>query len=495
MLAILFPVWAQELPELDAQLFDPSVDATYTLWTDDTGGHETPTLRALAGYTDAPLVYQAADGSVTEAIGSVSTLDVAGSLQVGSRLRLGARLPLVLGSAGDLVDGGGGLGDVGAEARALLVDRSSAGVGLALVAGGSLPSSTLGPGLASPGGTWFVGAISDVAVGDGRLAVNLGHRAVPDTGSELSDWGDQLYARLGYGVPVTDRVVASGELATHLSYLSTSGAGAPLEGLLGAGVVLSPSWRLTAGAGAGLNPAVGSPRLRLLGGVAWQRAPRVEAAVAEVTAPEPPPRVLEPQLGELGFSISGPAGEIDGAAFELDRGGVWRPIQPGVSHDVPPGQHEVRVRAPGFVTARSVVSVSVGARSELAVVLVPSKVKVTAERIEISEKIFFATGDAVILETSHPLLAQVAEVLQDHPDVRRVRIEGHTDSRGAADANLELSQRRADAVRDWLVEAGIELSRLESVGYGESRPVDTTETETAWSKNRRVEFVILARER
>ncbi len=72
-----------------------------------------------------------------------------------------------------------------------------------------------------------------------------------------------------------------------------------------------------------------------------------------------------------------------------------------------------------------------------------------------------------------------------------MRIEGHTDSQGDDAFNLDLSQRRANSVRRYLVEQGITAERLEAVGYGETKPVDTNKTAAGRENNRRVEFTIL----
>jgi outer membrane protein OmpA-like peptidoglycan-associated protein len=118
------------------------------------------------------------------------------------------------------------------------------------------------------------------------------------------------------------------------------------------------------------------------------------------------------------------------------------------------------------------------------------RVVLTAERIVILEKVFFDTGKATIKKQSFGLLGEVAAILQAHPELARVRVEGHTDSRGDDQKNLTLSQRRADAVVAWLVKAGINPSRLEGRGFGETKPLDPAETAAAWDQNRRVEFII-----
>ncbi len=120
-------------------------------------------------------------------------------------------------------------------------------------------------------------------------------------------------------------------------------------------------------------------------------------------------------------------------------------------------------------------------------------VEVTAEKITIDTKIHFGFDSAKIDPQSFAILNQVALTMKANPDLKLVRIEGHTDSRGADDYNLVLSQRRAEAVVEYLIGRGVETERLEAVGYGEQRPIVRGETEEAWATNRRVEFTILRR--
>ncbi len=119
----------------------------------------------------------------------------------------------------------------------------------------------------------------------------------------------------------------------------------------------------------------------------------------------------------------------------------------------------------------------------------PQNVRITKEKIEIQEKIMFASGRSRILAVSYDILDAVSQVMQDYPDLK-VRIEGHTDSDGSESSNLTLSQARADAVRRYLIDSGIEGSRLVSVGYGETQPIDTNRTASGKANNRRVEFRI-----
>jgi outer membrane protein OmpA-like peptidoglycan-associated protein len=117
---------------------------------------------------------------------------------------------------------------------------------------------------------------------------------------------------------------------------------------------------------------------------------------------------------------------------------------------------------------------------------------VTATSIEISDKIFFDLNRARIKSASNGILDAVAEVLKTNADLS-VRIEGHTDDSGSSESNRELSQKRAEAVRDYLVAKGVDAARLEAVGYGEDKPLVEGTSDEARSKNRRVEFVIVDR--
>ena len=119
------------------------------------------------------------------------------------------------------------------------------------------------------------------------------------------------------------------------------------------------------------------------------------------------------------------------------------------------------------------------------------KVKVTRESVLILEQVNFQTGKSAIKRRSHALLAEVAKTLADNPQLTLLRVEGHTDDRGRDEANQRLSQDRADAVKRFLVDAGIDEARLEAVGYGESRPIASNKTGKGRAKNRRVLFTVL----
>ena len=121
-------------------------------------------------------------------------------------------------------------------------------------------------------------------------------------------------------------------------------------------------------------------------------------------------------------------------------------------------------------------------------------VRVTDDKIEIDDRVFFELDKAIIKAESHELLDAVARVLNDNPQILSVEIAGHTDSQGDAEYNQELSDRRAQAVLDYLAGQGVDAGRLTSAGYGQTVPLLDELTEEAYAANRRVEFVITAQE-
>jgi OmpA-OmpF porin, OOP family len=121
-----------------------------------------------------------------------------------------------------------------------------------------------------------------------------------------------------------------------------------------------------------------------------------------------------------------------------------------------------------------------------------SLVVVTADKIELKQTIFFDFNKDKIKPVSYALLNDVAAALTDNPKIR-VRIEGHTDSRGNERANLKLSQKRAESVKKYLTKQGIDPARMEPRGFGKSVPIADNRTDEGRAQNRRVEFIILAR--
>jgi OOP family OmpA-OmpF porin len=107
--------------------------------------------------------------------------------------------------------------------------------------------------------------------------------------------------------------------------------------------------------------------------------------------------------------------------------------------------------------------------------------------------ITFDTGKATIRKSSFPTLDRAVDVLTQHPDIR-IMIVGHTDNKGQRDYNVELSQRRAESVKTYLVERGIKEDRITTEGVGPDEPLDTNDTKAGRANNRRIEFRIIQAE-
>jgi len=122
------------------------------------------------------------------------------------------------------------------------------------------------------------------------------------------------------------------------------------------------------------------------------------------------------------------------------------------------------------------------------------RVVITRDQIHILEKVLFITAKADIVKKSYPLLEEVTQILLTNPQILKVRIEGHTDDRGSDSYNLDLSNRRANAIRDFLIERGVEPGRLIAEGFGEFSPIVPNDSPENMEKNRRVEFHILEQE-
>lgn len=121
----------------------------------------------------------------------------------------------------------------------------------------------------------------------------------------------------------------------------------------------------------------------------------------------------------------------------------------------------------------------------------PAEVVVTDEAVVIIDKVHFEVDKDIIRPISYSILDNVADVLNKYPDIARIEVAGHTDSDASEEHNLDLSQRRAEAVVEYLVGKGVDRSRLIARGYGEGTPIDTNDTDEGKANNRRVEFTIL----
>jgi outer membrane protein OmpA-like peptidoglycan-associated protein len=289
-------------------------------------------------------------------------------------------------------------------------------------------------------------------------------------------WRSQHPTGLPYGDEITLGVMASYAISPESLLLQAEltggkqvgadveGADFPLELLGGLIFRLGESWDLHGAAGLGLTDGVGAPTFRVLGGLRYHHG-----------VPERHGFLDSDQDGVLDKDDDCPTEVEDLDAFEDEDGCP----EPDNDQDGVPDERDECPDLPE----------EPGGDGDGC----PSKtyVKIVEGRLEVFGKVLFRTGSAEIEPRSGPLLDQIAVAMKANPQVKHVRIEGHTDDTGDAGLNESLSEKRAESVKDQLEKRGVDGDRLETAGFGESRPTAPNSSPAGRAKNRRVEFIIV----
>lgn len=158
--------------------------------------------------------------------------------------------------------------------------------------------------------------------------------------------------------------------------------------------------------------------------------------------------------------------------------------------DFEEGVYPLKVQAENYLPQEVSCEVVTGTRFELNVVLKkPERATLVENKIILPEAIFFGFDSAEIESRSFRVLNQIVRVLMENREsYQQLLIEGHTDDMGSNEYNQELSERRAQAVKNYLIEKGLEAERIQALGFGEEQPIATNTTEEGRAENRRVEF-------
>jgi len=181
--------------------------------------------------------------------------------------------------------------------------------------------------------------------------------------------------------------------------------------------------------------------------------------------------------------------------FQGDGTPPWRLAWDGID------EYYSRLSPPGEYTAVFSASdragnwgVTEAQKIELKVIPELKEVKVTEEErglvVTLTFKVLFDFDRFELKEIAHSSLDEVEELLKAYPQ-NKIKVEGHTDTVGSAEYNLRLSQLRAESVAKYLIQKGVPTSRIETTGYGETKPIDSNATIQGRQQNRRVEIVIL----
>jgi outer membrane protein OmpA-like peptidoglycan-associated protein len=217
-----------------------------------------------------------------------------------------------------------------------------------------------------------------------------------------------------------------------------------------------------------------------------------DVAIQCHVTPRPKVGAISGQLeGEGGVPVAGATLELTGPRNQplvSDERGLFAVV------DLPVGTYRLRVQATDYLA--QVVELEVVAHETAMPQIILTKkparslVQLRKQEIVISEQVQFTPASAEIMGGSDNLLRQVADLLLRSPQIELVEVQGHTDSTGGRELNMTLSQQRADAVRDALIEAGVAAERLQSKGYGPEQPIRPNNNAANRAINRRVQFII-----
>jgi outer membrane protein OmpA-like peptidoglycan-associated protein len=443
-----------------------------------------------ADYAHDPLVIEqtrGGDSELTRVVRHHLTLKLDLSVALWNRLIVfagldpqpvekGPRLP----SGVDVPEAdGGGMGDVSLGARARLLGQTRELFGLGAQATLIVPAAGAQAYRGEEGVAFRPELIAELRPKLIRFSFNLG--ALVRRQQRLLDAtvSSQLLYAVAAAVPLPKRFEVTGELWGAMAFEDFGGkTSTPFEFLLGGKYRAENGVVAGLAAGRGVTRGIGAPDARLVAQLGYQR-PLARAKPSMQPAPTPPAPALPPPApvdrdgdGTIDASDACPDQPEDHDGFE-DGDGC-----PDADND-----------KDGVVDAEDVCPDLAGTPEERGC---PGKVRVSEEgELIVFQQVLFELNGATILTESLPDMEAVRVVLVQHPEMTKVRIEGHTDSLGQDAANLELSQRRAAAVAQWLIEHGVEATRLDAYGCGEQHPIASEATPAGKAKNRRVTFQVV----
>ncbi len=495
-------------------------------------------LGLVLNYADDPLVVVDEDGDrIARLIRGQMTADLLGGFSLTDNFDLGVAIPVVLTQSGDLNDTGFGMGDVRIVPRFRFFGDGRTGFSMAGVLDVRLPT-----GIRSDfqGGEFRVEprVVADLPIGKHWVGANLGWMFRPSDEQVGLRVNDTLNLGFAADLKVNDLLHVVPELNTSLSIAAgrVRSGQLPVE-LLGAARFLpAEGWMAQVGAGTGLVAGFGAPDFRLIAGVSYRPATEViddgdrdgdripDSRDECVDVPEDwdgfedddgcpdsdndgdgilddqddCPNIAEDFDGWLdddGCLDADNDGDgildaDDGAPNEPEDFDGWQDDDgiPDLDNDFD-NILDTADDCPLEPEVINGVDDADGCPDEGGLVLV------TCENVELGEAVFFETDSDVIMPRSFEMLNQAAGALRVAQNIVLLRIEGHTDSRASDEYNLDLSQRRAESVRRYLIEEGVADVRLVARGYGETQPRATNDTEEGMAMNRRVDLVIVEQTR
>ncbi|MCU0690816.1 MAG: OmpA family protein [Polyangiaceae bacterium] len=461
------PRLAAQDTNLDTERLKPAVTHDGFVATEGTDVRPTADpweLGFVLNYGRNPLVVARDDEITRELVGGRLGIDLMASVTLAEPLALGVDLPLYLLQTGDQDPSGAGLGDVRIVPKLrLLDDRES--IGLALLAELRLPTHT-GDYSGGANNVVFVPRLAlDHRWRSGlRFGLNFGATIREKTTFYNVEAGSELLysGALGYRFGGNDGKVELGaDLLGGFGLGHSDESNRPLElfGYLKGNP--SPEWEIFGGPGIGVLPGYGVPTYRAFFGVRF--TPTSHDRDHDGISDDQDRCPDKPEDRDRFEDYDGCPEDDD------DSDGI-----PDATDECPDEKETIN----GFED-------NDGCPDEG-----PAKVIVEEGEIRILETIKFEKESSTIDRESYSILDQVALTMKANKQIKRVRVEGHTDDTGTREYNLQLSRERAASVRKYLVNKGVDKGRLSSEGFGPDRPRKKGTGNAARAENRRVEFIV-----
>ncbi len=516
LLAVTTAAQAQTVPGFSLDRFNPSDRGSDWFAGDslDLRGNNRIAAGLVADYASNPLaVYTSGSSSTLKGavVSSQFFLHLGASYNLFDWLRIGLNLPVLLTTGGTQESlstssgvqtyaspSGAGVGDVRLSVTVRLLGTYGDPFTLAVAGQVFFPSGSRSS-YTSDGTVRFnpylmgAGAIgpfvysAQVGVGINPLSATYDNSSL---GSSLLLSGTAGVRLLDNNLVIGPEVYGSTAFNSAFKLQSS-----PLEGILGAHYLINHMIRVGLGGGPGFTRGFGAPQYRLLGMVEYAPSPEVAPSDRDkdgiVDAQDACPDTPGVKSDDPKKNGCPPDRDGDGILDAQDA----CPDTPGVKSDDPKknGCPEDKDRdKDGIPNDQDACPDEPGKPDPDPKKNGCPKAFVKNNQIVIVDQVRFKTDSAEIVKgkDSEDILNAVLEVLQKHPEIKHVRVEGHTDNKGSAAHNKTLSAKRAQSVVKWLVQHGVEKSRLSSQGFGSEHPIADNKTEDGRRQNRRVEFHI-----